>query len=423
MILLPLAVAFVLLSQTPENQKEAEEVPARNVELRVAVYAWLPEGASGIELLEEAFERKYKTIDLDIELFSSYTKQRNEYEEYKVLDSLGEFDIVEIDYVSLDKSLKSRLQPIPEGTRVSPNSVVGPAKPILKAGGDEWIVPHWVCGNFLVSRDKTMEATPMSWAALRRKLDATAGTPLLVDFHGTSTTGDLYADAVLDILGPELARKNLLGLASGITEVNEEAALKVLSLGVELPPKFRNSVSYWHNHPQAYPEAFSKSPNGMLLGYSERLYFVERELQLNIAGSPPPLFAVNSLAITQFSFSKNSQGTPSYMDGFVIPRKSRSDSQDSAIALFLEFIQTEEAYMAFIKPRMYHPASYLLPAIGAVYDSNEVSLAAPLLKRYRDVLGESFPIDAELYKGLRVAGKEIERRIDLVYLGDDGSKD
>ena len=71
--------------------------------------------------------------------------------------------------------------------------------------------------------------------------------------------------------------------------------------------------------------------------------------------------------IRQFPFSTNSNGTPSWIDGFVIPKGKLAEKR-AAIVAFLSFVKSEEVYMPFAEPAKYLAPSYLLPAISARYN-------------------------------------------------------
>ncbi len=45
---------------------------SRDTDLNVAVFAYLPDASTAVEKLEETFERRYASIDLDLELWNPY---------------------------------------------------------------------------------------------------------------------------------------------------------------------------------------------------------------------------------------------------------------------------------------------------------------------------------------------------------------
>jgi hypothetical protein len=150
---------------------------------------------------------------------------------------------------------------------------------------------------------------------------------------------------------------------------------------------------------------------GVLLGYFERLYYTERELQL-VPEVNPPAIKPDDVVVRQFSLAKESQGTPTWTDGFVIP-KGRLAKKHAAIVAFLQFIQSEEAYLAFSEPTAYLAPSYLLPATAVAYGKTSPIVAKqPLLPRCPDVLDEKFSVsDSTIWQGMRAAGDNLRKAL------------
>ena len=101
------------------------------------------------------------------------------------------------------------------------------------------------------------------------------------------------------------------------------------------------------------------------------------------------------------------KGTPSWVDGFVIP-KGKLEPKKAIIEKFLQFIIRPEAYECFARPEPRFSVVNLLPAYATVYE-NAAANDEPLLTTFRDNFDVSFPVfHSEVWKGMKAAGKILE---------------
>lgn len=386
--------------------------------LKVAVYTWIPEAAAAVEKLETDFEAIHNHIDLDLFLINPYSDKKGKYDEYVGLGSLPDFDIVEIDLIRLEELVKGKfggLEKIPPLVQKRPNEYVGGAGKVMKSSNGEYIVPHWVCGNFwVVWKQNSKLSKVQGYEDILSVLDAEA-YPFFGDFYGGGTLGEIYADAVLDLYGVEKATAHFKEIARKEDfELLPEAENRIISLIQKVPYRFRSNLSKYHDLSLAYPSAFALNSNSTLLGYSERFYYVERTLQFEPNSSNTPIVSPSEIVVRQFPFSEKSTGTPSWVDGFVIPKGKLKKKKDEIVS-FLQFVQSSEGYASFMKPRMWNPASNLLPSVSDVYD--DLKDIAPLLNQYKAVLGDSFVIDSpELYLGIDRAGEKLKAKVKELFL-------
>lgn len=401
--------ALCLVSSSCQSSRtdNGQTLQQHQVDLKVAVFEFLPDGSSAIKRLEAAFELAHPMIDLDLELFDPYGDDN--------LSKITQFDLVEVDLCRIDELIAGKfggLDKLPSSTRNDANDYVEPARTIAKTKIGEYVVPHWVCGNFLMFwSDNAALAKAKSFNALLAAMNPNTGRPLEADLFGSTTLGEYYADALLDRLGPEKTRQHLLALAQdGIdTLLDSEAEQAVVKLSRELRPDARKNLSYFHNVPQIYPRQFASSRSSALIGYSERLYYVERERQL-IPGYDPPNLKKADLVVRAFSFADSSRGTPYWIDGFTIPR-GKLKSKKSEIKAFLDFIRTKEGYLAFAQPAEWGAPSYLLPAASIGYEG-DLAIKQPLLAKFRDQLNASFPVtESQVWRGIQKAGSKLKGRL------------
>lgn len=401
----------MLLALLVGSQAANAQTNGRDTDLNVAIFAYLPDASTAIKRIEKAFESRYRSIDLDLELWNPY----DDSFEDDGLSQIVDFDVVEVDSCRIDQLMRGTfggLDPLPTEARPASNTYVGPAKTITATPIGQYMLPHWVCGNFLVIRSSnTNVVAAKSFDSFIEAVNPSIQKPVLASMWGKTGLGEFYADAMIDLYGPEKARDHLALLASGKTDLDAKAKEEMLMLAKELSQDNQSHLEHYYNHSYLLPRQFASAENAVLLGYSERLYYTERELQL-VPEVYPPSIKPDDVVVCQFSFAKESQGTPTWTDGFVIP-KGRLSKKHAAIVAFLQFIQSEEAYLAFSEPTAYLAPSYLLPATAAAYDKTSPIVAKqPLLPKYRDVLDEKFPVsDSTIWQGIRAAGGILKKAL------------
>jgi hypothetical protein len=242
-------------------------------------------------------------------------------------------------------------------------------------------------------------------------LDPAQGRPLVADLYGSTGLGEFYADAVLDQRGAADARRHLVALGMDPQErVDDRAVAAVLALVNEMAPPYRYNTAHFHDHTYVYPREFAQSRGTTLIGYSERLYYAERELLLT-PDSKLPRITEADVSVKPLAFAAASNGTPSWVDAFVVPRGKLAPKRRE-IAAFLSFATSKCGYAPFIQPAVY-PAvpSYLLPAMESAYDA-DVAAKEPVLGTFRDQLDGSLVIDdPHMLNGLKKAGKVIRSQL------------
>jgi spermidine/putrescine-binding protein len=214
---------------------------------------------------------------------------------------------------------------------------------------------------------------------------------------------------MLDLYGAEKTRTHLISLSKNQVELDEQAKNSILALIKELSNESQSNLEHYNTHSYYLPRIFANDKNTVLIGYSERLYYTERELQLT-PNNYPPIIQPKDIVIKQFSFSEKSQGTPSWTDGFVIP-KGKLKGKRAAIITFLKFIQSNDAYEAFAEPTQYFAPSYLLPATLASYqEGSPLVKKQPLLPQFYQAMSDTFPVsNSEIWAGMRAAGSKLKK--------------
>lgn len=201
-------ITFALLAGYLFLTPLALHAQSRDTDLNVAIFAYLPDASTAIEKLEDSFERRYASIDLDLELWNPY----DDAFEDDGLSQIVDFDIVEIDTCRIDELMRGAfggIDAVPTEIRRAPDHYVGPAKAITKTEIGKYVVPHWVCGNYLQvwsTNNDVVNAT--TFESFLKAVDPAANKPVLAAMWGSTVLGEYYADAVLDLCGQRARRRH-----------------------------------------------------------------------------------------------------------------------------------------------------------------------------------------------------------------------
>jgi hypothetical protein len=371
------------------------------------MYPYIPAAADAIESFESKFEQfaamNNYPVDLDLDLVATYKNPR------KALS----YDITEIDLCIIDSlatnGLLDDISSIHNPAKAK--GLIGPAAQAVNAGWARFVVPHWVCGNFLVNwADDHKLSAANTFEELLGALDPASGRFLYADLGG-GTLGELYVDAVIDIYGAEDARTHLKSLANlatnAVPELRANAVAAIRRLIQELDPKHKKQRDVLHDLTHVFPASFADEPDAALIGYSERLYYVEVRFQDQPWKATKRPLPTDSIRVRAIPFANRSGGTPTWVDAFVVP-KGRLKQNRRAMELFFEFALSEQGYKALYEPIEDYPRSYLLPAYSSVLESPFIETHMPLLKVYARAFDESFPmIEQELYLGMTRAAEAL----------------
>ena len=382
------------------------------IDLNVAIFAYMPDASTAIEKLENYFEQQYPCIDIDFELWNPYDDAFKD----DGLEQISKFDIVEVDLCRIDELVGGKfggLDKIPSSLRKKSSDFVGVAKTIYETEFSEYVIPHWVCGLYtMIWAENTDVIQALTFEDFCSIIGENRSGPLHMSMWGSSGLGEIYGDILLDLKGLEDTRQHLVDLYSGKVELDETARDAVLKLANLVTKENRDNLEHFYNLSHYFPRQFSHDKQSVLVGYAERMYYVEDELHLT-PGNIPPILKPEDIEVRQMSFGESSQGTPSWVDAFVIP-KGKLAHKAKEIETFLQFVQSNEAYEAFAEPAPYRASSHLLPALATAYqsDSSIVKLQ-PLLPKFLAAMKGAMPIDnSKVWQGMRIAGGTLEKLLD-----------
>ena len=173
-------------------------------QLRVSLFAWVPEKERFARWIETSFQAEHPDIDLVVRPMKDAEADDNDlsYDFAKTIEVLRDEShpdhqhLVEIDTVTLGKLVeKKAVQPF----EVKRSDYFPFAQQAVRIGNVTYGVPHWTCGYFVMTTSTTV-ANARTAAELRRNL-AALGTPrpdLGGAIGGSTDSVMVYLDAFQD---------------------------------------------------------------------------------------------------------------------------------------------------------------------------------------------------------------------------------
>ena len=113
--------------------------------------------------------------------------------------------------------------------------------------------------------------------------------------------------------------------------------------------------------------------------------------------------------IKPFPFGPTSQGTPTWLDGFVIPA-GKLAAKKEGIALFLQYITASSTYQLVHKAQKSRPGRYLLPSYRSAFE--QLGQDSPLMHQFLATQNQPFLINnPDLHQGMRTAGAALQQQL------------
>lgn len=384
--------------------------------LRAALYPYVPEMAEMYWMLEIEFEAKYTDIDLQ------FVDTSVNYYGGELADTLrdSKAEVVEIDTILLaDLVAEGLLQELP--TVLLPKDTFLPvADSASRIGEKVYGVPHWVCGNFLFFRADDPEADRFRDAKSLADIESILGNPLnashalLIDLRGTSTLGEKYFDAVLDMLGaPD---KALNYVEDGKPK---EVVVEYLRRLFDLCPGGLCDSDFHHDFGEFYAREFAAGNARAMIGYSERMHFVVDHFLHGIREGSNAVGRISydasyecvgelDVEVVSAPLADRGSTTLTWVDVLALRADLTEQQRQDALAL-IEFFNSEAFTASVLIPKWGRAPRYLLPARMSVYDHPKLLKAAPLYQQFKYIKMSGHSITGKnLNEKLRQIGKAIE---------------
>jgi thiamine pyridinylase len=400
-------ILFQTLFVVGSNSEPAwsRETPVRRV-LKVSIYPIIPDVKGAAWMIEEAFEKKYPQIDLQI----SFAPKYYDHQPGKggIIDQVA--DVYELDSVFLaDFVEKKKIRPIAPASA----AMIPFARTAATYRGITYGIPHWVCGNFLIYRtSETGLQQARTLSDVERVIGSqSSGGGLLIDLKGTSTLGEMYLDGLMDRYKSTAAALERLK-AQEIDRDVVDAIKRALKLA---QPSFGRDEDY-HYRAGFYGRQFARGNGRALVGYSEQLYYVLTEASQSCRHDekncldPAPEKHTSQIAVTEWPLSDSGSQPIGWVDLFVVSATARGQVLRDALT-FINFMIDKQTYRMLLVPdgNLGEMPRYLLPAREDVYADPGIRAAAPLYESFRKAIGNAIPVtDSKLNERLRTIGSSLD---------------
>ncbi|HEX8242570.1 MAG TPA: hypothetical protein VF541_03730 [Longimicrobium sp.] len=350
----------------PAPAPAATVVPPK-AELRVALFPYIPDVTrDSFQAFQARLEQEFESAhpEIDLQLRPMNTNDNDFYDTAAVRGWLanGTYDVVEVDAIMLgDLAAAGVLTPrsAVDSTNWHPGLT-----PALSYGGVIYGIPHWLCGDFILSRITDVTNATSSTAISQALAAAPANQVKLSGALGGSwTLPALYLHAYADSHGPA-------GLAGAISpEIDSTAVQQMRTL---LKFCVGNGVNTCLNG-TAYPpdssvEMYATGRSDAFLGFSERLTAIAMaggDLS-QVRLSPAPLgndAAGGNLPVL-------------YVDALVRRQNCDSACRDHASS-FEQYLLSDSTYQWMLTsadaPQAKRIARYLLPATVSAFNVEGVA--------------------------------------------------
>jgi thiamine pyridinylase len=382
--------------------------PLPHRELRVAIYPFVPDKESYFSLVKTDFEAKHPDIRLSIVDLSDNYYNESAPNAITTTDA----DVLEVDSVLLDDLISSgRIQAMPSSMNIRADMFAPVARGAMKSGPEVFSIPHWLCTNYLfvVRQDTLTHARTLQELMSAIAPSHPSGAGLLLDLKGQGTLGELYLEVVLDRdRSLDRAARHLISAhPDGAAEQVLESLRRMCDDGLCRDDQH-------HREEDAYPRLFAQGRGRAFLGYSESLYYIDKESRTctgagcvtpsRIAVLPPPLSARRARPFA-------------WVDGFTIAKSCTEQCLLDAVT-FIQDAAGVESVRAQLTASGSSSPRYLLPAIEALYSDKALLASAPLYPDLYLAVRHAIPI-----RGRRLNGRlrEIGARLDVDMKAHDSS--
>lgn len=393
-----LTVAIVALSLL-SIAAQTSSPPRRT--LRVVLYPFVPDKIGLFWLVEQSFERRHPDVDLQIlDLSDNYYDQDSPH---AVTNT--EADVLEVDSVFMQDLIDSReIQPIPAPLRASTGSMLRVAVDAVTSGSAWFGIPHWVCTNFLFSRpqDALNAAATLDDVVNAIGTNHPPGRGLLIDLEGRLTLGELYLDALLD------KYKTLSSAAPFVAVANrDQGVVDDLKKVRQLCDRELCRDNDYHDRVGFYARLFARGQGRALVGYSERLYYVDNEAQNACRkGECQGLDRINMVPLP---LSSNGSQPFAWVDSFTVASQCSTQCLLDAEA-FIRETASVEAVRAQLTPGWGESPRYLMPALADLYSDPQLLTRAPLYPKLHPAVQSAVAVrEAGLHKALQEMGSHLDK--------------
>lgn len=327
---------------------------AQQRELKAYLFPYLPDQDVFYQNLEQAFEKKYPSIDLKIVLDEDY------YYDGGLTDSIA--DVYEIDCIFLDEMVrKGRIDPFPDQNYLTALDTLN-YDGVHSAGGKLYAVPHWICSYFMIYHK---DDAALRGAAYLKDIEQVLGTDkgaLSMSLGSDLSLGQAYMDGLRD------DRPNKADITAALSKEGLDPT------GIRNMERLLAMVKKDGNIPDSGVERFLNGEARACVSYAETMNEI-----LHKTGSFP-YFKKENLMIRDWPLSDNGSRPLGWVDALAVRKGLDWTKTDDAMK-FINFLLSDEGYRLALVPRTGEEVPrYLLPPYKKYYHDSEILQKAPLYK-------------------------------------------
>jgi thiamine pyridinylase len=355
------AVVFIVLSASVHAQND-NPAPARvRFTLRVALFPYLPDAANdSFREFQRRIKHEFEAQNPSIELVLHPMDPNEDLYDLEKLkrwlsqppDKDGQH-VVEVDSILLRELLNAQVLTAwkhpPREADWHPN-----ARKAATINGLRYGVPHWLCGYFLFSRNKSVAATTTSSALAKALADLHTPIPNLSgNFVSSWDLPVMYLNAWAETYGPAHIEEAL----SPVTDRTLADQLKLLSDECKQASKNPCLDKTFKDNDEAAIQ-FAHGKYDATFGYSERLYLILRNAD-----------SAQDFEVSSLPLGKGIRPLL-FTDVFTLNRTCSVECQAAAssFAAYMDSPQTQEWILLSKDASKSAPPRYLLPATKSAFE-------------------------------------------------------
>jgi thiamine pyridinylase len=389
--------------------------------LRVALYPFVPDKDGLFSQVKSSFEHRHPDITLTIVDLSG-----NYYDE----SSPGaitntDADILEVDSVFLDDLVAAgRVQAL-RSSVVRDKALFAPvARGAMDVGWSTYSIPHWLCTSYLFVASQDVLARAKSFDEIADGIPESHGADqgLLIDLKGRSILGELYLDVLPNrdrsFQDRTLARVGFSTFAwsmrrNGSSHPTQSSwdthVARVLTELRRMCDKRYCRDAQLHSDVGSYPRLFAHKHGRALMGYSEGLYYIEREAR-NACQSGECL-ATGAITALAPPLAQGGARPFAWVQGFMVAKSCMGRCLADA-ELFINEVTSAKRVRASLIPAAGEAPRYLLPALVALYSDPTLLRAAPLYRDLYQAVEQAIPVRGpHLNRNLRDIAQKLDKEV------------
>ena len=386
-------ILLILLALLP-----AVHADAQKRELKACLYPYIPDADMYYKKIESLFEKQYPDIDLQIEIEDG---RSGTIEYYHGGLYATQADVLEIDCIFLDSLIrKNSVMAYPDQNFLKARTDTMNYDGIAYHDGTLYVLPHWICGNFLFYHKEDAAIRNATYLNELEKALGIDSKALTTDLSGGLTGGEMYADGLYDDKG----NKADVGIAlqqekPDVTTVNNMRRLLHLTDTV---------YSLSSDSSTARIEGFVKGKFRVHVGYAESSNEILKAINKRTGVRLKP----TDIAIRDWPLSDKGSHPLGWVDALGIKAglsgQKLTDAQD-----FINFLLSDTGYLNALIPDANQVPRYLLPAYKRYYQNQAVLEKAPLYRYFLPLAEDMKPLKLPKMNNekLRKTGGEVMEEI------------